>query len=56
MIKTNILKPLTISLLFIILVLTHFSGTITGDEEKVYNFVDSYLRNNISFFEWLKIL
>jgi hypothetical protein len=54
MIKTNILKPLTISLLFIILVLTHFSGTITGDEEKVYNFVDSYLRNNISFFEWLK--
>ena len=46
-------KYLGISFLFFFLVLTHFSGTIAGDEEKVFNFIDSFLRSNLQFIEWL---
>ncbi len=47
------IKPFVITFLFFLLVLTHFSGTVTGDEEKVYNFIDSFIRSESNFIIWL---
>ena len=47
------IKPLVITFSFFLLVLTHFSGTVTGDEEKVYNFIDSFLKSNSDLIVWL---
>ena len=53
MFSSKIIKFFVITFLFFLLVLTHFSGTVTGDEEKVYNFIDSFLRSKNGFIAWL---
>ena len=53
MFNLNFKNPVVITLFVFILVLTHFSGTITGDEEKVFNFIDSFLRSNQTIITWL---
>lgn len=50
--KISTRSRIVLSLIFLVII--HFSGSITGDEEKVYNFVDSLFKKNISFFEWIK--
>ena len=47
------IKPFVIIFLFFLLVLTHFSGTVTGVEEKVYNFIDSFIRSESNYIIWL---
>ncbi len=47
------IKPFVITFLFFLLVLSHFSGTVTGDEEKVYNFIDSFIRSESNLIIWL---
>ena len=53
MFSLKIIKSFVITFLFFLLVLTHFSGTVTGDEEKVYNFIDSFLRSKNNFIAWI---
>ena len=54
----NLLNKISVKsriiLCLIILVFIHFSGSVTGDEEKVYNFIETLLKNDVSFYEWIK--